>query len=121
MNARATGLLVMLATLAPPAVIAHAFPQQSQPAVGSVIKQSPPVVTILFNGFLEPLFNTLLVKDAAGKVVTTEPARVDPDNRMLLEVPLPPLSPGQYHVYWRITSKDGHQTEGDYTFTVSGP
>ncbi|HET7306630.1 MAG TPA: copper resistance CopC family protein [Gammaproteobacteria bacterium] len=113
------GLILTAALLLPVAAFAHAFPQHSQPPVGSTVKQSPPAIKIWFNSDLEPLFNKLVVKNAAGKVVTQQPAKVDPNNRMLLEVALPPLPPGQYHVYWRVTAKDGHRTEGDYTFTIS--
>lgn len=113
-------LILAAALLLPVAAFAHAFPQHSQPPVGSTIKQSPPAIKIWFNSDLEPLFNKLVVKNAAGQVVTQQPAKVDPNDRALLEVALPTLPPGKYHVYWRVTAKDGHHTEGDYTFTISG-
>src|SRR6185437_10851955 len=68
----------------------------------------------------QPLFDKMVVKNAAGKVVSRGEAKVDPDDRSLLEVGLAPLPPGTYHVYWHVTSKDGHRTEGDFSFTVSG-
>jgi methionine-rich copper-binding protein CopC len=120
LSLRRMGVAALLsALLLPSAVFAHAFPKKSDPAVGSTVAASPPSVRIWFIGYLEPLFNSLIVKDAAGKVVTEQPARVGRDDRTLLEVPLPPLPAGDYHVYWRVTSKDGHRTEGDFAFTVS--
>ncbi|HEX5420153.1 MAG TPA: copper resistance CopC family protein [Gammaproteobacteria bacterium] len=117
---RLGGAALLSALLLPAAAFPHAFPKKSDPAVGSVIAASPPMVRIWFNGYLEPLFNSLTVKNAAGKVVTQQPARVDRDDPALLEVPLASLPTGEYHVYWHVTSKDGHHTEGDFTFTVSG-
>ncbi|HET7675433.1 MAG TPA: copper resistance CopC family protein [Gammaproteobacteria bacterium] len=118
---RSTSAAVLIVfALLPAVACAHAFPQKSDPAVGATIAKSPPTVRIWFNSYLEPLFNKLVVKNAAGKVVSHGKATVDAKDRSLLEVELPSLPPGTYHVYWRVTSKDGHHTEGDYTFTVSG-
>jgi hypothetical protein len=33
-------------------------------------------------------------------------------------VSLPSLSPGTYRVIWSVVARDGHRTEGDYTFTI---
>jgi len=113
-------MLAVAAFAAPGTVFAHAFPKHSDPAVGATINSAPNAVKIWFNSDLEPLFDKLVVKNAAGKVVSRGEARVDPDDRSLLEVGLAPLPPGTYHVYWHVTSKDGHRTEGDFSFTVSG-
>lgn len=113
-------LLLMFVSLAPAVALAHAFPQRSEPRVGATLDRAPPMARIWFNSYLEPLFNKLVVKDAAGKDVSVGKARVDPHDRALLEVKLAPLVAGKYHVYWHVTSKDGHQTEGDFTFTIKG-
>ena len=99
------------------AVMAHAFPQKEEPRVGSVVHQAPAVVRIWFNAKLEPLFSTVVVKDAQGNKVSGD-SRVDPDTQSLIESPLQPLAAGQYHVFWRVVARDGHRTEGDYRFTV---
>jgi methionine-rich copper-binding protein CopC len=39
----------------------------------------------------------------------------------LLEASLPPLPPGTYRVVWSVVSKDGHRTQGDYTFAIKNP
>lgn len=110
-----TALVLPLPGLA----FAHAFPKNSLPHVGAGIKQSPPQVKIWFDADLEPLFDKLVVKNAHGKVISRGKARVDAHNPALLEVDLPPALPsGQYHVYWRVTARDGHHTQGDFTFTV---
>lgn len=106
--------------LLPALVCAHAFPENSSPHVGATVATSPPRVKIWFNSDLEPLFDKLVVKDAHGQVVSVGDAAVNASNPPLLEVPLKPaLPPGQYHVYWQVTARDGHHTQGDFTFTLS--
>ncbi len=117
---RAAALLLLATTLASAPVWAHAFPKKSDPRVGATVAQAPPAVRIWFNARIEPLFSKLSVKNAAGRVVSRGPAHVAADDPSLLEVPLPGLSAGTYHVYWTVTSKDGHRTEGDFEFTVNG-
>jgi len=99
------------------AAAAHAFPQQEEPAVGSVVHEAPASVRIWFNAKLEPLFSNVVVKDAQGKEVSGD-SHVDPDSLSMIEAPLQPIGAGQYHVYWRVVARDGHRTEGDYVFTV---
>jgi hypothetical protein len=45
-------------------------------------------------------------------------AHVDPTDRTMLEVSLPPLAPGRYQVFWSVVARDGHRTEGSYPFRV---
>jgi methionine-rich copper-binding protein CopC len=111
-----SGLLAMM--LLPVVAFAHAFPQSSEPSPGAVIHQSPAQVVIHFNSYLEPLFNQLVVKDASGKVVSKGKAQVGTKDKARLFVDLPLLNPGSYHVYWKVTAKDGHKTQGDYRFTL---
>jgi methionine-rich copper-binding protein CopC len=44
--------------------------------------------------------------------------RVDPKDPTLLEVSVPPLPPGRYHVFWSVIARDGHRTEGDFPFRI---
>ncbi|MFC3110633.1 copper resistance protein CopC [Undibacterium arcticum] len=99
-------------------VLAHTFPERAEPRVGAVIDSSPSQVRIWFDGQIEPAFSTLRVLDGQGRQVNQEAGQVDPAQPRLLEARLPPLSPGAYHVFWRVIARDGHVTEGDYVFTV---
>jgi copper resistance protein C len=96
----------------------HAFPIRSDPRVGWTIATSPAKVTIWFDGELEPAFSTIAVYNAAKQRMDKGNSRVDPLNATILEVEIPPLSPGRYHVYWKVLSKDTHVTEGDFSFAV---
>jgi copper resistance protein C len=100
----------------------HAFPDHSDPRVGSEVQEPPRTVRIWFDGRLEPLFSSVHVMDQQGRRVDTGPGRVDPDDATLLATAVPPLPPGVYTVAWDVVAIDGHRTEGRFTFTiVSGP
>lgn len=86
--------------------------------MGAVITISPGLVRIWFDGVLEPLFSTLLVRNTSGQQVDRGNGHVDESDQTLLEVSLPPLSPGTYRVFWSVVARDGHRTQGDYTFTL---
>jgi copper resistance protein C len=100
---------------------AHAFPERADPRVGAVIRGSPPVVRIWFDGELEPAFCQVVVTDGSGRRIDQGDARVDVGNRRLIQVSVPALAPGIYGVHWAVLSIDGHRTTGDYRFTVKGP
>jgi len=111
-------LAVAALLLAPGLAAAHAFLDRSDPRVGHTLETSPPAVRIWFDGQIEPVFSTIRVENADRQRVDKRDARVSPQDATLLEVGLPPLPPGRYRVFWSIVARDGHRTEGDFTFRV---
>lgn len=112
-------LAFVLALTATSAASAHAFPDNSSPHVGATVTTAPTEVKVWFDGELEPVFSTLVVKNAAGKQVSDGNGRVAPDDHQLLETALPAkLPPGTYTVYWSAAAHDGHRTAGHFVFTV---
>jgi methionine-rich copper-binding protein CopC len=109
---------VMLVCLVPWHAWGHAFPQRSEPPVGATVAVSPPRVRIWFDGALEPVFSRLQVLTASGQRLDKDDGHVDATDATLLEVPLPSLAPGTYRVVWSVVARDGHRTEGEYTFTI---
>ncbi len=105
----------------PPAAQAHAFPERAEPKVGSAVQSSPARVRIWFDGGLEPAFSSIRVMDANHQAVDKGDGHVNEHESTLLEVILPALPPGPYHVFWVAISLDGHRTEGDFSFTVETP
>src|SRR5262249_32170601 len=89
---------------------ADAFLDRAAPAVGSTIHTRPPQVKVWFTQQLEPAFSAVQVSDSNGKRVDKADAHVDPGDRTLLVVTLPPLAPGTYRVRWRVLSIDSHVT-----------
>ena len=113
----ATGAVLLSCTslLWAAAALAQAFPEESQPGVGAVLHQAPHQVRIRFDSRLEDVFSIIVVKDATGERISGR-TKLDPDSLKTLEVSLPALKPGEYHVYWTALSWDGHRTKGDYVF-----
>jgi methionine-rich copper-binding protein CopC len=120
MKLRTAIAVIILALLcALPAVSwGHAFPDHSDPRVGSTVSDSPSMVRIWFDGDLEPVFSKIMVHTMDGRMVDKGDGHVDPKDSTLLEVSIPPLPPGTYLVMWSVIARDGHHTMGQYTFTV---
>ena len=97
---------------------AHAFPDHSDPRVGHTIDSAPPAVRVWFDGDIEPVFSTIRVENAEKRQVDKGDAQVDPGDSTLLEVSLPPLPSGEYHVFWNVVARDGHRTEGSFPFEI---
>ena len=115
---RSRSLAIALALVAG-GVRAHAFLDHASPAVGSTVHGSPPELRIWFTQELELPFSRVKVEDANGTAVAASDRAVDPSDRSVLRLPMPPLTPGKYHVLWHVLSVDSHVTEGDYTFVVA--
>jgi methionine-rich copper-binding protein CopC len=111
-------LSVALLFSLPRASWGHAFPDHSDPKVGSTISGSPARVRIWFDSDLEPAFSTLMVHNADGKMIDKRDNHVDPADPKLLEVSLPQLPPGTYLVIWNVVARDGHRTNGQFSFTI---
>ena len=107
MSLSARALVLVVGFLAMPAsASAHAFPDHSDPRVGHTV-DPPSAVRIWFDGAIEPVFSTIRVEDGNGRKVDLADGRVDAQDRTLLEVGLPALSPGAYAcsgAWWRPTA-----------------
>ena len=112
------GVLGLLLTFLSGSGSAHIFPDHSDPRVGSEIKGSPSMVRIWFDGQMEPIFSTLQVLDISGKEVSRQDSRVNEMDPSILEVSVPSLPPGKYDVIWKALARDGHLTEGKFSFTI---
>lgn len=111
-------LSLALVFLLPEVSWAHAFPDHSDPKVGATVATSPALARIWFDSDLEPAFSTIMVHNANNEMVDKRDGRVDPKDSTLLEVSLPKLPPGKYRIIWNVVARDGHRTQGDYTFTI---
>ena len=109
---------VALALSGAVAAFAHAHLVRATPAVGGTVSKAPNEVTLLFSEKLEAAFNSVVVRDSAGKQVDKGDAGLDKADRTLLRISLPPLAPGVYKVEWRAVSADSHKIEGNFTFRV---
>ncbi|HWI98133.1 MAG TPA: copper resistance CopC family protein [Burkholderiales bacterium] len=97
---------------------AHAFLDRASPSVGGSVASAPGEVRLRFTAELEAAFSTIRVLDSGGRQVDKKDKQIDPSDRRVMRVSLPPLPNGTYRVFWRVLSVDTHATEGDYTFEV---
>ncbi len=111
-------LLFLLLCILPRISFGHAFPDHAEPKVGSTVPAAPQHIRIWFDGDLEPVFSTIIVHDAKGNTMDKGDGHVDTSDPKLLEVSLPPLQSGTYRVLWNVIARDGHRTQGEFTFTV---
>jgi methionine-rich copper-binding protein CopC len=102
----------------PNAARGHAYPDHADPKVGATINTSPDRVRIWFDSELEPDFSTIMVHNSENTMVDNRDGRVNPSDATLLEVSVPRLPPGKYRVIWSVVARDGHRTEGIYTFSI---
>jgi len=120
-NGRGAVLVLLALVLAWPLVAwSHAHPDTRIPDKNAVLQQAPDKVEITFTSELEPAFSRIKVTDAEGQPVNQGQSRVDKQNPRQLVAPVQQLQPGTYTVAWHVVSRDGHTTQGQYTFTVKG-
>jgi len=100
---------------------AHAFPDHTEPAVGSMIHDSPATVRIWFTRKLEPVLSTIQVLDSREQEVDRHDVKIAPDDPTLMVVSVPRLGAGTYKVVWQAVCTDGHTTHGDFTFEITCP
>ena len=110
--------LLGAAILIPQLAWAHAHLKQSTPEAGSTVT-TPARIIAAFSEGLEPVFSTMAVSGEDGKSLDLGKATIDPGDDKTLVLPIAhALAPGVYSVAWRALSKDGHKTQGTWTFTV---
>jgi copper resistance protein C len=111
-------LVAVVLVLWASAAAAHAFPDHSEPRVGSTVDAPPASVRIWFDSEIEPVFSTIRVENADKQRVDAGQGGVNAGDRRLLEVAVPPLPKGRYRVFWSVIARDGHRTEGDFPFRI---
>lgn len=118
----AVALALALSSLSVMVVFAHAEPAKVKPGQDAVLNAAPAEVVIEMSQELarQAGANDIVVQDATGKEVTTQPAAIDNANRKKLSVPLPAgLLPGTYTVRWRtLSADDGDTASGNYSFRI---
>jgi copper resistance protein C len=115
----AIGFAAALAAVAVSAAArAHAFLDKASPPVGGAVATPPAEIRLRFSEPVEPAFSRIALTAANGAAVATGAAAPDPGDPSQLVLPVPRLPPGRYRVRWRVTSRDTHTTEGDFTFEI---
>lgn len=112
-------LAALVLAVAPQISWAHAHVGTSSPAKDAVVKTTPANVTLTLTEGLEAAFSSLTLVDAGGKAVPTGKSALAPGDNKTLVLPIgKDLPAGAYTVKWQALSKDGHKTQGSWSFTV---
>lgn len=100
-------------------VSAHAGLDQSDPASGAVLSESPSELVLDFDEPVEAVFGGVDLTTSDGTPIGVGPAEQTPgDASRLVVAEVPPLADGVYVVVWQVTSADGHPSRGAFTFQV---
>ncbi|MFG0229605.1 copper homeostasis periplasmic binding protein CopC [Achromobacter sp. 413638] len=112
-------IAALVLAAAPQLLWAHAHVGTATPAKDAVLAKTPATVTLTLTEGLEAAFSSLTLQDAAGKTVPTEKSALAPGDNKTLVLPIgKDLPAGVYTVKWQALSKDGHKTNGAWSFTI---
>ncbi|MEP6909939.1 MAG: copper resistance protein CopC [Actinomycetota bacterium] len=109
--------VVFAALVAAPSAFAHAILQESSPSNDTVVRQSPPAVTLKFNESVETAFGSIRVYDCSGARV--DAGKITRPDKQSVSVRIDRRLPqGTYTVTWRVISADAHPVAGAFVFHV---
>lgn len=111
------GLIVVLTIVPLQLVSAHAYVQQTTPAMQANVEESPTKVSVQFDEAIQNQAPTIAVTDEAGNRVDKGAAFIEQESNRIVSVKLTDaLSKGIYSVSWRVISADGHAVSGTFMF-----
>jgi copper transport protein len=109
--------VVLAALAAVPSAFAHATLQESTPGNNSIVRQSPPEVTLQFSEAVETAFGSIRVFDCGGTRVDSGKVARPSSSSVAVTIDRR-LAAGTYTVTWRVISADAHPVAGAFTFNV---
>jgi hypothetical protein len=97
---------------------AHARLITSSPKAGESIA-TPKGLTLHYSEGIVTGGSSVAVTGPGGAVAATSPLAVDGKDKRLVTVGFAsPPAHGAYKVHWHMKTEDGHETDGDFAFTV---
>jgi len=94
---------------------AHTGLESSSPQNGETTTEEIQQITLTFETKIEQ-GSTLQIKNSAGSEISV--SNISINENQLIGVLGSPLDNGDYQAHWQIIGADGHQIEGDFSFTV---
>lgn len=108
----------MLGMLAAPAA-AHVELVATDPADGSLLEAPPSAMVIAFSGDLQAGAGSVQVVAADGTDIASGPPVIEgPRAEVGLSAD---AAPGDYTVSYALVAADGHETTGEFAFTITAP
>ncbi|THD64724.1 copper homeostasis periplasmic binding protein CopC [Phenylobacterium sp.] len=97
---------------------AHARLITGSPKAGATVA-APRELALHYSESIEPGASHVTVTGPSGAAVATGPLSLDAKDKRLVHVPFTaPPAHGAYKVNWHMKTEDGHETDGDFGFTV---
>lgn len=110
-------VLVGLVAAAPAS--AHPKLVKAQPAKGAILKKAPTSIQLWFHEELDTKLTSFTVHNQKRERVDNGDAKVNLDDRKMIEGSVKPLPPGEYTVRWNAAGDDDKVViEGTLTFRV---
>jgi len=97
--------------------LAHAHLKSSEPAADSTVNGSPPELLLSFSEGVNLAFTGITLSGPGEKAIATGKPELKADRVLLIPITAD-LRPGAYSVKWHALSKDGHTSEGAFTFEI---
>ena len=109
--------------------LVQAKPVQAQPvlldvtpAPNSTLSASPTAITLTFDRALSSTGSWITVSKDTGERMAVNSEQIDPANRFILSVPVPPLPEGHYQIAYNAVAIGGSTViSGRFEFTVDLP
>lgn len=113
-------MLALLSVAAVPRIAyAHAHLVRSSPAANSHVTVAPNILQLWFSEGVEPSMSAIVVTGPNGISVSIGTPVVNANDPLLMQATVSsPMPAGTYTVAWRTVAKDGHPSNGKFTFVV---
>ena len=104
--------------IAPAAASAHAVLDNSVPASGATLAESPPQIVLDFDERVETAVGFIKLFDSSGKRIELPSISRDAADASIVRANVPTLDNDTYVAVYRVVSADGHPVDGAITFQV---
>lgn len=97
---------------------AHARLVAGSPKAGEAVV-APHELKLHYSESIVPAASSVTVTSASGTAVAVGPLSLDAKDKRIVHAPFASPPPhGAYKVKWHMKTEDGHETDGDFGFTV---
>lgn len=112
-------VVAVCTVLAAAPALAHPKLVKAQPAKGAILKKAPTKIQLWFHEELDTKLSSFAVYNAKNERVDSGDAKVNLDDRKMLEGSVRSLPAGSYTLKWKAAGDDDKVVvEGTFTFRV---
>jgi methionine-rich copper-binding protein CopC len=97
--------------------VAHPRVQVSVPGADTTVA-APKEIVVTFTEPVEESFSKMTLTAATGKEVGVGKLTIDAANPATLHLEVPSLAAGKYALQWIAVARNGHRTNGEFSFLV---